>query len=140
MSRGFGRVERQILAALQASTAGHAALEQLGWLLHGTIADLNEEPHCGHVATIRWESGTALVVVPAEHTPVCFPSRSLMHTVARAVRSLERKRLVVREQHVRRLGDDLHHTEVWLPEAWTQQQARTEAILRQILAGRAASR
>ena len=61
MSRGLGKVERQILAALEAYAYGRTDLETLAWLVTGAIAALEEDhdradqPRCTHKAEVRYD-------------------------------------------------------------------------------------
>jgi hypothetical protein len=63
MSRGLGKVERQILHAFEASRYGSTSLQSLVYLVAGVITELGEDPPdrtiamCSHQQTIEYEGG-----------------------------------------------------------------------------------
>jgi hypothetical protein len=103
MSRGLGRIERTILDALQATPRPYVALWEVGLLVEGRIASLDDEarhwgvPICQPHPKVRHPfPGIGMV----DHLPACYapePARSVQEAVARAVRSLARKGVVRRE-------------------------------------------
>jgi hypothetical protein len=103
MSRGYGRLERQILAVLEADGGAHlwVRLETLVYAVSGCIASLGEDYD-------PWENSKPVCdckpyYIPAlgshrcyDHTDACYPnprppSTAEVSAIRRAVRSLERK-------------------------------------------------
>jgi hypothetical protein len=103
MSRGYGRLERQILAVLEADGGAHVwvRLETLVYAVSGCISRLGEDydPH----EAIRPVCHCKPYYIPAlgqfpcyDHTEACYPhprppSRAEIAAIQRAVRSLARK-------------------------------------------------
>jgi hypothetical protein len=175
MSRGLGKVERQILEAFARQGRTYAEMRSLIYVVAGVMTDLGEDPPnksrptCRHRETISYEGGEYIkeighnywpcpvpgtnlcyamctvpvgwinqtkVVVPPAHDASCYPSwrepsPACQRSVARAVRSLERRGLL--KGDIRGYNDggrDSHPHRwktVWLPDAWAvEQQQRAE--------------
>ena len=99
MSRGLGKVERQVLTTLESATAGHLLLPELAARIAATRQNtqFHERRECD----------------------------SCYNAVARATRSLERRCLVHREErgdaHSPR-PDNRRCTDVWLWDHWVRNQ------------------